>query len=84
MLYGEGEMRRRAETHKPGRVSKVITPPTVKTEQAEITLQGVDPLYAKIRIVNILSDEMGKSTCLKEGDGVDVAIRSDEIEPDER
>jgi hypothetical protein len=77
-------MRRRAETHKPGKVSKIIKPPSVKTEQAEITLQSTDPLYAKIRIVNFLSDEMGKSTRLKEGDAVDVAIRSDEGEPDER
>jgi hypothetical protein len=47
-------------------------------------LQGVDPLYAKIRIVNILSDEMGKATKLKRGDGVDVVIRSDDIKPEER
>jgi hypothetical protein len=77
-------MRRRAETHKPGKVSKIIEPPAVTTEQAEITVQGTDPLYAKIRIVNFLSDEMGRAARLKEGDGVDVAIRSDEIEPDER
>lgn len=75
-------MRRKAETHKPGRVSKIIAPPAVKPEQAEISLEGADPLYAKIRIANILCDEMGKKLRLKEGDGVDVAISSNEIEPD--
>jgi hypothetical protein len=75
-------MRRRADTHKPGTVSKIIKPPTVKTEQAEISLEGADPVHAKIRIVIFLLDEMGRGTRLEEGDGVDVAIRSDEIEPD--
>lgn len=79
-----GPVRRRAEKHNPGKVSKIITPPAVKIEQAEISLQGIDPLYGKIRIINFLTDEMGKQTSLKEGDGVDVAISSDEIEPEKR
>jgi hypothetical protein len=38
-------------------------------------------LYGKIRIVHLLSDEMVKRLRLIEGDGVDVVIGSDEIEP---
>jgi len=74
-------MRRKAETHKSGTVSKIIRVPQVKEEQAEVRIEGADPLYGKIRIVNFLSDEMGKKLQLKEGDGVDVIIGSDEIEP---
>jgi hypothetical protein len=74
-------MRHKAETHKPGTVSKIIGVPEVKEEQAEIKLEGADPFYGNIRIVNFLSDEMGERLRLKEGDGVDVVIGSDQIEP---
>ena len=74
-------MSRKAETHKPGTVARVIKVPEVKEEQAEVCLEGADPLYGKIRIVNFLCDEMGKKHRLKEGEGVDVVIRSDQIEP---
>jgi hypothetical protein len=74
-------MSHKAETHKPGTVSRVFKLPEVKEEQAEVRIEGTDPLYGKIRIVNFLADEIGNKHRLKEGDGVDVVIRSDETEP---
>jgi hypothetical protein len=74
-------MRRRAETHKPGKVTKIINSVEVREELAEITLAGIDPAHAKLRIVNFLTDELGKELRLKEGDGVDVVVGSDEVEP---
>ena len=74
-------MSHKAETHKPGTVSRVIKVPEVKEEKVEIRLEGTDPLYGKIRIVDFLNDDTGKKHHLKEGDGVDVVIRSDETEP---
>jgi hypothetical protein len=77
-------MSQKAEAHKPGTVSRVIKVPEVNEEQAEVRIEGTDPLYGKIRIVNFLSDEMGNKHRLKEGDGVDVVICSDDIEPKKR
>ena len=77
-------MSHKAETHKPGTVSRVSKLPEVKEEQVEIRLEGADPLHDKVRIVNFLRDEMGKEYHLKEGDGVDVVISSDDIEQKER
>ena len=74
-------MRRKAETHKPGRVTKIVNGVEVKEELAEITLEGTDPAHAKLRIVNFLMDEMGKKQQLQEGDAVDVVVGSNEIEP---
>ena len=39
-------------------------------------------MYGKLRIVNFLMDEMGQRHRLQEGDGVDVVVGSDEVEPD--
>ena len=75
-------MRRRAETHKPGRVTKIVNDVEVREELAEITVQGSDPMYGKLRIVNFLMDEMGQRHRLQEGDGIDVVVGSDEVEPD--
>ena len=75
-------MRRRAETHKPGRVTKIVNDVEVREELAEITVQGSDPMYGKLRIVNFLMDEMGQKHRLQEGDGVDVIVGSDEVELD--
>jgi hypothetical protein len=75
-------MRRRAETHKPGRVTKIVDGVEVREELAEITLEGTDPMYGKLRIVNFLMDEMGQKHRLQEGDGVDVVVGADEVEPD--
>jgi hypothetical protein len=50
-------MHRKAETHEPGSVSRIID--GVETEElAEISL--TDPADGKLRIVNSLADEMGK------------------------
>ena len=51
-------MHRKAETHKPGNVSRIIDGVELKQELAEIIL--TDPAYGKLRIVNFLADEMGK------------------------
>jgi hypothetical protein len=75
-------MRRRAETHKPGRVTKIVDGVEVREELAEITVEGTDPMYGKLRIVNFLMDEMGQKHRLQEGDGVDVVVGADEVEPD--
>jgi hypothetical protein len=76
-----GQMRRKAETHRPGRVTKIVSGVEVKEELAEITVEGTDRAHAKLRIVNFLTDEMGKKHQLQEGDGVNVVIGSDEVEP---
>jgi hypothetical protein len=72
-------MRRKAETRKRGTVLRVVDVPEVKEQQAEIRIDGSDPLYGKIWIVNFLSDEAGQKIRLKEGDGVDVIIASDDV-----
>ena len=74
-------MSHKAETHKSGRVSKVIKAPEVKEEQIEIRIEGADPVYGKVRLVNFLCDEMGKKHRLQEGDAIDLVIRSDDTEP---
>ena len=72
-------MRRRAETHRPGKVTKIVEGVEVREELAEITVQGSDPMYGKLRIVNFLIDEMGQKHRLQEGDGVDVIVGSDDV-----
>lgn len=62
---------------KPGKVSKVIHETAITEERAEIQIESADPVHAKIRIVNFSSDELGKTLRLKEGDGVDVIVGSD-------
>ncbi len=74
-------MRRKAETHIPGRVTKIVNGVEVKEELAEITVEGTDPAHAKLRIVNFLMDDLGKKHQLQEGDAVDVVVGSNEIEP---
>jgi hypothetical protein len=74
-------MRRRIETHKLGKVTKIIPVPEVREEQAEVEIEGAHPLYGKIRIVNFLRSPEGESVRLSEGDDVDVVIGSDNDEP---
>jgi hypothetical protein len=71
-------MRRKAETHKTGHVSKIIDGVELKHELAEISLS--DPTHGKLRIVNFLADEMGKKLRLKEGDEVNVIISPNGVE----
>jgi hypothetical protein len=75
-------MHRRAETHKPGKVTKIVDGVEAREELAEITLEEADPMYGKLRIVNFLMDEMGQKHRLQEGDGVDVIVGSDEVQPE--
>lgn len=76
-------MRRRRimETHKPGRVMKVKS--DTGQEQAQIQINPSDLLYGELRIANILQDSIGKPVHLREGDDVDLVIRTgeDETEP---
>jgi hypothetical protein len=73
-------MRRRIETHKGGKVTKIIPVPEVREEQAEVEIEGANPVFGKIRIVNFLRGSKGESVRLSEGDDVDVVIGSDEGE----
>lgn len=77
-------MRRRAETHKPGSVAKIIKASDVADEQAEIRLDDTDPARGKLRIVNTLFDDTGQKHRLQEGESVDVIIGSDDIATDKR
>jgi hypothetical protein len=72
--------RRKAEIRKPGIVLRIVNVPEVKEQQAEIRIDGADPLYGKIRIVNFISGEPGKKIRLKEDDSVDIIIGSDDGE----
>jgi hypothetical protein len=74
-------MRRRIETHKPGKVTRIIPVPEVTEEQAEVEIEGAQPLHGKVRIVNFLRSPKGESVRLIEGDDVDVVIGTDEAEP---
>jgi len=66
-----------SETHKPGRVTRIINGTKVTEERAEIQVQGADAQYSKIRIVNFLRD----GSSLHPGDAVDVAFKSEDVEP---
>ena len=72
-------MRRKAETHKPGKVTKIVDGVEAREELAEITLEEADPVYGKLRVVNFLKDKMGQKHRLQEGDGVDVILGSDDV-----
>ena len=74
-------MRRHAETHKPGKVTKIIPVPEVKEEQIEIEIDGARPQHGKIRIVNFLHDPAGNDVRLTNGANVDVKFASDDVEP---
>jgi hypothetical protein len=73
-------MRRHGETHKPGKVTKIIPVPEVKEEQIEIEIDGAQPRHGRIRIVNFLHDQAGSGVRLTEGADVDVKFASDDVE----
>jgi hypothetical protein len=75
-------MRRRAEIHKPGKVTKILHAPEVTVEQAEVEVSDAGTRSGKIRIVNFLSDRDGNNMRLSEGENVDVVISSDDVETD--
>ena len=60
----------------PGRVEKII-PANYEPEKAQIAVEGADPLYREIRVVNALEDEQGKKVKLEAGAEVDVTIAAD-------
>ena len=61
----------------PGTVKKVIKPihPT-EPEKAEIAVNGADPLYRELRIVNTLTDKDGEEVRLKPGAKVEVTVEA--------
>lgn len=61
----------------PATVEKVIEPIGHEPEKAQIAVQDADELYREIRIENVLIDEKGKKSRLKEGDEVDVTVEAD-------
>jgi hypothetical protein len=72
---------RTAETHKLGRVTKVLKAEDGQ-QKAHIQINKNDPLYGELRIANILQDSTGKRVHLREGDIVDFVIRTDEDSTD--
>lgn len=73
---GGTEMAERATVTLPGVVQKVIQRPA-EPLKAEIAVEGADPLYKEIRIVNTLEDEAGREVELKPGAEVEVKIEAD-------
>ena len=66
-----------AKTTKPGTVEKVIRSVDPRDpEKAQINVQGAEPLYQEIRIVNRLTDENGAEVKLKEGAEVDLHVEA--------
>lgn len=63
----------------PGKVEKVIKPPQpAEPEKAQINIDGADPLYDEIRVINELKDPEGQPARLKEGAEVEVTVESPE------
>ena len=66
-----------AKTTKPGTVEKGIKSVDPRDpEKAQINVQGAEPLYQEIRIVNRLTDENGAEVKLKEGAEVDLHVEA--------
>ena len=61
-----------------GIVQKVIKPAySSDTEKAQIDIKEADHLYREIRVPNVLTDEKGEKSALKEGAEVDIIIEAD-------
>jgi hypothetical protein len=67
-----------AEIHKPDTISNIIKMPEIKGQQVAIRFEDAHPVHGKTRIVDFLTDEMGKKLCLEEGNIVNVVI---DVEP---
>ena len=62
----------------PATVKKVIKSPVPsEPEKAQIDIHEADDLYREIRVENIVTDEQGQKSKLKEGQPVDVVIEAD-------
>ena len=48
------------------------------TEKAQIRVEGTDPLYEELRVVNSLTDNNGNEVRLKKGADVDVTLEADQ------
>jgi predicted DNA-binding antitoxin AbrB/MazE fold protein len=67
-----------ARTTKPGTVEKLVKPVDPREpEQAQINIDGAEPLYQEIRIENTLTDQDGNEVKLKEGAEVEVHVEAD-------
>jgi len=61
-----------------GTVKKVLKPAYLSdTEKAQIDIEEADDLYREIRVPNVLTDEKGEKSALKEGAEGDIAIEAD-------
>jgi hypothetical protein len=59
-------------------VEKIIPPITPNhQEKAQISVEGAEDLYKKIRVDNTLQDESGNEVSLKKCAKVDVTIEAD-------
>ena len=74
----ENHEEEKPSTTLPGTVEKVIKPPHPREpEQAQIAIEGAEPLYKEIRIENTLTTPDGEPVRLKEGVQVQVTLEAD-------
>lgn len=60
----------------PEIIGKIISSPlTHEPDKAEITVEGADELYRKIRIEDVLENSDGEEVKLEPGDHVDVTVQ---------
>ena len=72
-----------SSTTLPGTVDKIIPAShSIRSERAQIAVEGADHRYRDLRIENILTDENGDDVKLKKGARVGVTITADEAERD--
>lgn len=72
------ETERPPSTTLSGTVEKVVKSPDPSVpDKAQINIEHADPLYAKIRVENTLTNEKGQEVALQQGAQVDVTIEAD-------
>lgn len=70
-------MTEKSSTILPGTVEKIIKSPySDEPEKAQISVEGADHLYRKIRIDNTLTNENGDEVTLKRGAHVEVTVEA--------
>jgi hypothetical protein len=61
----------------PGTVEKIIPAiGQIRPEQAQIAVEGAEPLYIEIRVENNMQNEAGETVRLKQGAEVEVTIEA--------
>jgi hypothetical protein len=66
----------------PGTVSKLIpSPGRSRPEKAQISIEGADRGYRKLRFENSLTDEHGDEVKLKKGAHVEVTVEAKDTKP---